>query len=330
MLEQGFRQQRKVWHEWHEMTGAAIDALPRDRTVVLVTVSPLEVHGPHLPVICDNLEAEAISHEVAVKLLARDPSLIFVHLPPIYTAADVLPHPGSLAFRPSTIVRVVEDLGRSLCRQGFRRIWLSSFHGGPRHFVPIEIACDRVNRRYGGAMISTFGLLLHKLTGGSTSLDAVLGGVAGVNPADLVGDAHGGAVETSLLLHLVPELVGDGWQGLPRRTVDTRLAEAGLPPLETPGRRPSLLELLRGFRHKIKYFEQETYAGTPAVASAERGAAFLDILSSHAADALAEVLAGQRPLEQCRSPLWPLRWVFASETIGAAFERAVGYRNRVF
>jgi creatinine amidohydrolase/Fe(II)-dependent formamide hydrolase-like protein len=137
-------------------------------------------------------------------------------------------------------------------------------------------------------------------------------------------------VETSLLLHLVGPLVQDGWQRLPQRTVDLRLAEQGLPPLERAGQRPSLPRLLRGFRHKIKYFEAETYAGKPSVASAERGAAFLEILATHAADALSEVVRGERAPAQCRSPLWPARWIFASEVVGRAFERLVGFRSRVF
>lgn len=318
------------WLEWQHLCGADIDAVPRERAVVLVTVSPLEVHGPHLPTICDNLEAEALARRAAEKLHDAHPELIFLHLPPIYVAADVLPHVGSLAFRPSTIIRVLEDLGRTLCKQGFRRIWVSSFHGGPRHFVPIEIACDRVNRRWGGEMISTFGLLLNRLTGGSTSLDAILGGVEGVDPADLRGDAHGGAVETSLLLHLIGERVKDGWQSLPQRTVDIVLRERGVAPIEAAGKRPSLVGLFRGFRHKIKYFEEETYAGKPSVASADKGAAFLDILGGHAAEALAEVVRGERRPDACFSPLWKVRWLFANEPLGRAFERVVGYRNRIF
>ncbi len=322
--------QPAVWLDWKDLTGADIDAIPRERAVVLVTVSPLEVHGPHLPTVCDNLEAEALSHRAAEKLKAERPDLIFLHLPPIYTAADVLPHVGSIAFRPSTIRAVLEDLGRSLCKQGFARIWVSSFHGGPRHFVPIEMACDAVNRKHGGQMVSTFGLLINALTGGSTSLDAILGHVDGVVPADLRGDAHGGAVETSILLHLVGDRVKDGWQRLPQRTVDIKVQEQGHAPIEVEGQRPTIAGLIRGFRHKIKYFEDETYAGKPEVASAEKGAAFLDILASHAADALGEVLDGKRTVDQCMSPLWKVRWLFANETLGRAFERAVGYNNRVF
>lgn len=196
--------------------------------------------------------------------------------------------------------------------------------------MPIEVAADRVNRRHGGETISTFGLLLNQLTGGSTSLDAILGGVPGVDPADLRGDAHGGAVETSILLHLLGEGVRPGWQSLPQRTVDIKLREQAVAPIETPGKRPGLPQLIRGFRHKIKYFEDETYAGKPSVASAEKGAAFVDIPAEHAAAALEEVVNGTRKPDACYSPLWRARHLFVNEPLGRAFECLVGYRNRVF
>ena len=37
-------------HLLEEISTPALDALDRDRTVVILTVSPLEEHGPHLPV----------------------------------------------------------------------------------------------------------------------------------------------------------------------------------------------------------------------------------------------------------------------------------------
>ncbi len=121
-----------------------------------------------------------------------------------------------------------------------------------------------------------------------------------------------------------------GWQSLPQRTVDIKLREQGVAPIETPGKRPGFVQLLRGFRHKIKYFEDETYAGKPSVASAEKGAAFIDILAEHAAAALFEVVRGERAPEACTSPLWKARRLFVTEPLGRAFERLVGYRNRVF
>jgi creatinine amidohydrolase len=317
---------RASLREWQHLTGSDFAQMDRGRTVVLVTCSPLEVHGPHLPVITDNLEAEGLTARMTELLAERDPEMRFVRLPPIYVASDLLPHPGSVAFRASTIVRVLCDLGRSLAKQGFVHVWVGNFHGGPRHFVPIEVAAERTNRRWGTKMVSTFSLLIKRLTGGGSDLAAVLGHIRGVTPADLVGDTHGGAIETSMMLHLAGPHVDPRYVALPRTTVDTKLERAGLPPTSHDGVR----ELLRGFKHKLRYYESETYSGKPSIATPEIGREMVDVLARHGADALYDVYTGKLPPEECHSPLWPLRWLFTNRPLGWAFERAVGYRNRVF
>ncbi len=314
--------------QWQYLTGADFKAMDRKNTVVMVTCSPLEVHGPHLPVITDNHEAECISVRTMEILSERNPNLEFVHLPPIYVAADVVPQPGSVAFRTSTIVRVLEDMGRSLAAQGFEHIWVASFHGGPRHFVAIEEACHRVNRRHNTKMVSAFSLLINLLTGGNTDVADVVEGMGGITRADLEGDTHGGAVETSMMLHLLGEYVDKAYEALPRRTVNTVLEEGGHKPL-TSGK-PSLGELFRGFKHKLKFYETWTYSGKPAVASAEAGQEMLEAFANHTANALEEVWKGQRSLEDCHSPLWKVRWVFTFSPISKAFERAVGYKSQVW
>ncbi|MCB9797862.1 MAG: creatininase family protein [Alphaproteobacteria bacterium] len=317
-----------VWREWQYMTGRQIDAVPRDKAVVLLTVSPLEVHGPHLPTVTDNMEGEGLLRRTAELMLERHPDIQFLHLPPIYTAADVLPHVGSLMFRSSTIRRTVEDLGRSLARQGFKHLWISSFHGGPRHFVPIEVACHNTNKRYGAQNLSVFSALLGELTGGSSDLADVLGHVDGVDPHDLVGDSHGGVIETSMMLHLLGQHVDPVWRTLGRLTVEEKLAAQGKEPLNETD--PTLADLFRGFKEKIKYYEDETYAGRPEMASPELGREFIDVLSHHCADALSEVWTGKRSAEDCHSPLWNVRWAFTVRTLGWLFERAVRYRHRVW
>ena len=315
--------------DWAHLTGADFQSLDRDRCVVVVSCSPMEVHGPHLPVVTDTHESEGLTERIAARLAGRYPDKIFLRLPPIYVAADVLPHPGSIRFRSSTIERVISDLGRSLCKQGFRDIWVGNFHGGPRHFVSIETACRRVNRRYGGRMISVFGLLLDRLTSGGTDPTEILGHIEGIEPEDLNGDTHAGLLETSMMLHLLSEHVDPSYRRLPRRTVDIRLEELGKKPEGINGR-PTLLQLVFGFRHKLKYFEAETYAGKPAIATPELGEAFLDTLSGYAADALCEVLDGRLDPKDCVSPLYKVRWIFTSETFAWLFERVMRHRNPVF
>ncbi|PKN53867.1 MAG: hypothetical protein CVU56_29620, partial [Deltaproteobacteria bacterium HGW-Deltaproteobacteria-14] len=315
---------------WKHLTGRQIAALDPGRTVVWVSCSPVEVHGPHLPTVTDNIEARGIARAAIDHFSRRFPEVVHVEVPPVYVAADVLPHKGSLAFRPTTVMRVIEDLGRTLNAQGFRNVWVTNFHGGPRHFVAIEAACDRVNRRHGARMASLFSLLLTRLTGGSTDLSDVIGDVAGIRREDLVGDSHGGALETSLMLHLIGQHVDPVYRELGRRTVEDTLAEQGKPPLASPGQKQGLRSMVRGFREKLRYYHAETYSGTPSLATPEAGAQILDRLGEIAAEGFADLWTGRIGPESCRSPLWPARWLFTEPRFGAAFERLLGLPSPIW
>jgi len=226
---------------------------------------------------------------------------------------------------------VFEDLGRSLAAQGFRHVWIGGFHGGPRHFIPLELACASVNRRHGAAMVSVFSLLLHEVTGGRTDLADVLDHVDGVTREDLEGDAHGGVVETSLMLAILKEHIDPGYADLPPNTVDIQRTRAGKQPLGLEeGGRPSLGAIVESLVAKLRYYEAHTYSGNPGAASAELGERFFDVLSDHAVTGLSKVWTGQIPADEAHSPVWKLRWVFASEWLSDAVEWAIGYRNRVW
>ena len=181
---------------------------------------------------------------------------------------------------------MLEDLGRSLAAQGFRDVLVSNFHGSPRHFLSIEVACDRVARERGIRMLCIFSALLSRLNGGGSELGDVLGHLEGVEKADFEGDTHGGLVETSQLLALHPEWVDPGFKELPRRSVDLWLEERGeARPKAQRGKLASLGDMLASFRAGIRFFSEETYSGAPAKASAELGERILDTLAGHAAAA---------------------------------------------
>lgn len=315
--------------EWQFLRGPDFETIDRENTVVCVTCSPLEVHGPHLPMITDNWEAEKLTERCIELFHPLHPHVEFLRLPPLYVAADVVPHPGSIMFRSSTITRVLEDLGRSLAKQGFKHIWVNSFHGGPRHFVPIEVACHRTNRKYGTRMISVFSLLIKRLTRGATDLSDVLGHLEGIKREELLGDSHGGAVETAMMLYLLEEHVDPNYKDLDQITVERKRAQHGQTSL-VADTKPTLGKLVFGFREKLKYYETETYAGKPSVATPELGKRILDTLAQHGADALGDVWTGKIPLKDCHSPLWPVRWLFTSTWLSWLMEKLVGYRSKVW
>lgn len=293
---------------WETLTKRQFDRIDRGSAVALVTCSPLEVHGPHLPLGADLLEGEGLAERVLRFLPEPHRSRTFLKLPFVYAACDGVPQPGTVAFRPSTTIAVLEDLGRSLAAQGFRDVIVSNFHGSPRHFVAIETACDRVSRERGIRMVSVFSMMLSRLNGGGSELGDVLGHLPGARKADFEGDTHAGLVETSQLLALHPEWVDPEYKGLPRRTVETWLEERGERPPATPrGRLAALPEMIRAFRAAIRFFAEETYAGAPGAASAELGEAILDTLARHTAEAVVELWEGRLPAAQWHSPLWKLR-----------------------
>lgn len=310
-----------IVREWADLRGGDIAALDRDNTVILVSCSPLEVHGPHLPVMADLREADGLLQRAAEMLVLRHPEMTFVRLPWVWMAADVLPHVGSIKFRPSTVALVLAEIGESLARQGFKHVWVGSFHGGPRHILALEKGCDLAHRRTGIGMISVFSLLIKRLTGGSSDLATLLGGIGGITREELKGDSHGGLVETSMLLHLVGPLVGEH-RALPPRSMEIVVAERGDPPLQK-GEKATFFEVLRSLPHKQRYFEGETYAGAPAKASAELGRQYLDRIATEATEALSELWTGTLGPDDCHSPLWPLRHVLMSERVGRVFDALV-------
>jgi creatinine amidohydrolase len=298
---------------WERLTKGQFDRLDRASSVVLVTCSPLEVHGPHLPLGADALEGEGLAERMLRFLPERHRGRVFLKLPFVYAASDPVPQPGSLAFRPSTTIAVLEDLGRSLAAQGFRDVLVSNFHGSPRHFLSIEVACDRVSRERDIRMLCIFSAILSRLAVVGSELGDVLGHLPGVEKADLEADTHGGLVETSQLLALHPEWVDPRFKELPRRSVDLWLAERGEAlPKPQPGRLAGIGRTLQQFRAAIRFFSEETYSGSPGKASAELGERILDTLAGHGAALVAQLLDGELKEAEWHSPAWKLRHLFVN------------------
>lgn len=312
--------------EWQDLTSSDFASIDRENTVVAVSVSPMEVHGPHLPVRTDIAEAEGLLESTGKLLVQHHPEIEYLHLPPIYVATDVLPQTGSIAFRSSTVVSVVTDLGRSLAKQGFRNIWISNFHGGPRHYLAIEKAAQVVNSRFGARMVSVFSVMLSRLTDGRIDMRDTLGHIDGLDASSLEGDMHAGAIETALMLHLHPDLVAKGHGSLEHKTVVPQ--ENG--EVHEKSALRALLKTTGLMLSMMKYFESETYAGAPHVATSEMGREILGTLSGLAADALSDVWTGKLDVSDCHSPIWPLRRLFLSELTQASVERLFRHKNQVF
>jgi creatinine amidohydrolase len=205
-------------HRLEEMSTPALDALERARTVVMLTVSPLEAHGPHLPVGVDAFAARHFAETIAERLVSARPGWSVVLAPTLHLGSFTFEAAGTVAVRQRVVRDALVDYGAALARSGFRFILVANGHAGPGHLTALDEAAAIVSRRHGVTMASFTGHLAWEFLRGRyvRAIEAELGrGLTADERAAFAEDAHGGWWETSLMLLLRPDLVHDSFRTLP-------------------------------------------------------------------------------------------------------------------
>jgi creatinine amidohydrolase len=201
-----------------EMSTPALDALDRGRTVVMLTVSPLETHGPHLPVGVDAFAARHFAETIAERLVAGRPGWSVVLAPTLHLGSFTFDTVGTITVRQHVVRDTLVDYGDSLARAGFRFILIANGHAGPGHLTALDEASAIVARRHGVTMASFTGHLAWQFLRGRyvEAIEAELGRpMTEVERGAFADDAHGGWWETSLMLLLRPDLVDGSFRTLP-------------------------------------------------------------------------------------------------------------------
>lgn len=319
-----------------QMTYKEVRELPRDRTVLIATVSPLEVHGDHLPLGQDMFEGEQVAKETMLRLFNEGLDWKAVFIQPIPVACDTVPGVGSVEFSPSMVTKVAYTLMEPFAKDGFTRMAFASFHGSPRHTVALERACARLQDTYANAAaVSLFSVgingigkkgfaFLHEAAEGSPGYD--------LDEKRIYHDQHGGVVETSLALHLFPELVNEVYKELPASHPEF-LAGSSLFGDDATGV-AATIEKTRRFLADVKeslmHYTRSTYRGFPAMASEECGESLFDAIVNLSLDGMRQFLKEGRNFNG-HSPLWAKRHILLNEALGGAIRgiQAKKAANRV-
>ncbi len=257
---------------WQEVRSPEFDELDPERTVAVLPVGAIEQHGPHLPVMVDACLNAAVIERALALLPAGTPVLV-LPMTAVGKSDEHRDYKGTLTLSAETLTRVWYEIGASVRRAGVRKLLLFNSHGGQPQVMQIVARQLRIDH----------GMLAVAANWFSWGLPPDL-----FTDQELSHGIHAGAIETSMMLALHPDLVRqDLVQDFAPATLEDEVA---YPRLRALG--------AAGFGWQAQDLHPTGGAGDARGATAEAGRAIL----SHAAQRLAELLE-----ELVRYPLARIR-----------------------
>lgn len=250
---------------WAGKTYSDIDNLAKQAgSVLVVPIGSIEQHGHHLPVSTDTLLADAVATAGAEAVASEFPVLV---APPLYPGFSPhhMEYGGTLTLELKHMLALVVDTVDTALSNGFDAVLLLNGHGGN---IPVI-----------GAATSIIGVDHPEVwIYGLSYFELAAPFIDDVRDSDPGGMGHAGEFETSLLLHLRPDLVNeDAMEGTymddPNDYALNDMFETG--PLSV-------------YRPFTAYSESGTI-GDPALATAEKGDVILEGLQSELAAILREI-----------------------------------------
>jgi creatinine amidohydrolase len=219
-----------------ELTWPGVAALvDGGERLCLLPVGATEQHGRHLPLSTDS--------EIATAICRATSERTGVPVLPALTISSSHAHttkwPGTLSYPPTMLIAMVVELSRWIAAAGLRKLLIVNAHGG--NVAPLAVAVDEI-RRAGALQVGVISWFeLSPEIRARTFADGE--------------DIHANAAETSLMLHLRPELVD---------AAQIR---------DDPDRTVGLV-----FSYAVDKTSVDGLTGAPSRASAEAGAALFELI----------------------------------------------------
>jgi creatinine amidohydrolase len=178
-----------------ELKWPDIEALDRN-TPIVIPIAALEQHGRHMPLFTDSLLLGEVMRRVIERLKDK---VLFTPLMWLGNSEHHLDFPGTMTAAPRVYLDLLKDMVENFLFHGFRRIVLVNGHGG--NIVPGQQALFELRQKYRQR---------DDLTLISTTY-WTLGAKPQQAGNSFVQDHMGHACEweTSMMLRIRPELVGD-------------------------------------------------------------------------------------------------------------------------
>ncbi len=173
----------------------AAEAAAQKGSTVIWPFGACEQHGPHLPLCTDTIFAE----KIASKVLERLPTTMPVWILPSQSFGFSPEHasfPGTISLSAELLLQLVMEVGQQISALGFKRLLFFNAHGGQIGLLETAARQLRLN-------CPSMAVLPCFLWRGVSSLKDL------ISSEEIEQGLHAGLAETSLMLSLNPNLVGD-------------------------------------------------------------------------------------------------------------------------
>jgi creatinine amidohydrolase len=248
---------------WADLTTTDFAYLDPERTIALLPLGAVEQHGPHLPLSTDAVIAEEIAQRGAERANA---DVLLLPALEIGKSNEHLAYPGTLTLSAQTLIALWTEVGESVARAGLRKLVMLNAHGGQVAVMQIVARELRIRCEMLAVAASTWDCRY--------PADVL-------PPAEALHGIHGGLSETSLMLHLRPDLVRmDRAADFVPATVAFNQRHERLRMVGSPG-----------IGWMAQDLHEQGVAGNAAAATAETGRQIAEALAAGLAELLDEVAA---------------------------------------
>lgn len=257
-------------NQWEHLTARRLHELARGDCVAVLPIGAIEQHGAHLPTGTDTTCATRLVTDAVGALKDPERAVILPSFAYGYSH-DHHGFPGTISLPHRVMEDVIVAIATDVLATGFRRLLLVNGHGSNDRLMYYALRTVRDR--------ST----VDHLAVGVTYWKAAAAKLSELRMTQYGGMAHGGELETSLMLHYAPE------------QVHMNAAAAELPRSYTAWRGGDLLD--GGVTIVPERFTDRTDSGVigdPTTATPETGEAFARAIVDRLANLIEEL------------PMWPL------------------------
>ncbi len=162
--------------------------LKKTKTIVF-PFGTIEEHGSHLP-----LNTDSMIIQESLYLAAKKRKFFLAPITHYGVCTSTKDHPGTISISAETLRRLTSDLITESYKKGLRNFLLISGHGGSLHMSALKESAEVLVEQLRDIKMAVF-----------SPYDLLYKGLAGI--VETPNDSHAGELETSMILHLSPELV---------------------------------------------------------------------------------------------------------------------------